>query len=173
MWIKLCGAILVLISCGGIGFSVAGEMEKRIHQLQELRAIFLLQRGEIRYRHASLPEAFQSASGRCSKTFFPFFDGIYRALEDKVWDSFEMAYSEVEAKTLQQTALNLEDRDKLKQFARMVGDMDIKMQLDALDWYLEQSDQVLSELLPVAAKKEKVIKCIGVLTGIFLVVLLM
>ena len=56
---------------------------------------------------------------------------------------------------------------------QMVGDMDIKMQLDALDWYLEQSDQVLSELLPVAAKKEKVIKCIGVLTGIFLVVLLM
>lgn len=173
MLVKLLGSVAVLVSCTGIGFWYGNSMTLRIQQLKELRAEFLLIRGDIRYRRSSLPEAFLAAAVRNKGVFRPLFRGISDALEACVWESFEDAYRSVAETAFAETALKKQDEQLLAQFAGMLGQMDTDMQLNAMDWYLEQSEQVLGSLRAEAGSKVRLCQSLGVLSGIFILIVLL
>ena len=173
MLLKVLGSAAVLISCTGIGFWLGNTKLLRIQQLKELRAEFLLLRGDIRYRQSSLPEAFNYAASRKNQTFEPLFRRLSEALTEYVWESFEQAYQNVAGEALAETELKVQDKQLLEQFAGMLGQMDIGMQLSALDWYLEQSGQVLKDISTGVERKVGLCKSLGVLSGIFLLIILL
>ncbi|MBQ9118551.1 MAG: stage III sporulation protein AB [Lachnospiraceae bacterium] len=173
MLIKMLGSVAVLVSCSGIGLWYGNTLTMRIQQLKELRAEVLLIRGDIRYRRSSLPEAFAEAAIRSKGMFQPLFRGISEALAACVWESFEEAYRSVAETALRETDLKRQDEQLLAQFAKMLGQMDADMQLNALDWYLEQSEQVLQGLTAEAEGKVRLGRSLGILSGIFLLVVLL
>ena len=68
--LKALGILCILAGSTGIGFLYAQELELRMAELQQIQQLLLLLRGEIRYMHQPLPEAFWHLSG----SFCRFFD---------------------------------------------------------------------------------------------------
>lgn len=73
MWIKLTGAVLILISGSGIGIYYAGKIKTRINSLVEMRKILSIMAGEIRFGTSTLWEIssrFSKNPGTYQKFFF-------------------------------------------------------------------------------------------------------
>lgn len=173
MILKIAGSIAVLTACSGFGFYYGSELERRIRELNELRSIFLLIRGDIRYLKTSLPEAFDAAAVRSPGTFEAFFRRISDSLSECVMESFQEAFIKAAGETLGNTALKQQDILLLNQLGGMFGRMDTDMQLNALDWYLEQLEETIKALTKDAARKVTLSKSLGILGGIFLLVILL
>lgn len=173
MILKIAGSIAVLTACGGFGFYCGGEFERRIRELKELRGIFLLVRGDIRYLKTSLPEAFYAVAEQNPGTFREFFQKVADSLSECIIGSFEEAFAKAAEKTLQETALKPQDISLLNQLGGMFGRIDTDMQLNALDWYLEQLEETIKGLSGEAVQKIALCKSLGVLAGIFLLVMLL
>lgn len=171
MILKIAGCAAVLTACSGFGFYYGSEMERRIRELKELRSILLLVKGDIRYWKSSLPEAFCAAADRNAGVFRKFFREAADSLSGCMAESFEEAFLKAAKEALKDTALKRQDILLLNQLGGMFGRMDTDMQLNALDWYLEQLEENIKELSKEASQKVMLCKSLGVLAGIFLLII--
>ena len=57
--IRLLGAVLVVVSCSGMGFFLAGQWGERLKTMEHLRKMIFLLKGEIVYARSALPESFE------------------------------------------------------------------------------------------------------------------
>lgn len=172
MLLKLAGCAAVLTACTGIGFFAASEVGRREEQLRALYAAFLLIQGDIRYQKSSLPEAFLTAAGRQQGDFSDFFASVAQRLYAHETESFEQVFCEELHKSCRQSALKKKDIALLEQLSGMCGRMDAELSITALDWYLEQSAQVIKELAQENGGKMALCRRMGILVGLFLLVLL-
>ncbi len=173
MLLKLTGSAAVLLACTGIGFFAASEVGRRERQLRGLYAAFLLIQGDIRYQKSSLPEAFFTAAGREQGEFSDFFATVSERLYAHETESFERVFCEELHKTCKKSALKRKDIALLEQLSGMCGRMDDNLQVTAIEWYLEQSAQVIKELAQENGEKMALCRRMGILAGIFLLVLLL
>ncbi len=173
MLLKFAGSAAVLLACTGIGFFAASEILRRERQLRMLYAAFLLIEGDIRYQKSSLPEAFSAAAAREQGEFSEFFASVSERLYAHETESFEQVFCEQLHKTFAGSALTSKDIALLEQLSRMCGRMDDALQVAAIEWYLEQSAQVLKELARENREKATLFRRMGILFGIFLLVLLL
>ncbi len=169
---KVIGSIAVLTACSGFGFYCAGEMTRRLKQLRELSEAILLLKGDIRYLRSSLPEAFAAAAVRTG-AFAEFFRSVARQLGGFCTASVEEAFSIASKGCLKDTALTKQDISMLVKLGGMLGKMDADMQLNALEWYLEQLEGLTDTLDRENKKRALLSKSLGILAGIFLLVILL
>ena len=172
MLLKIAGSAAVLLACAGFGFFAASEVERREQQLRSLYASFLLIQGDIRYRKSSLPEAFLMA-GRKQGDFAAFFDAVARRLYRYEDGSFEQVFCEELRKCAKESALKKKDIALLEQLSGMCGQMDGELTMVAFDWYLEQAGEEIDVLARENVQKTALLKRMGILAGIFLLVLLL
>lgn len=173
MFLKLTGSAAVLFACTGIGFFAASEVGRRERQLRALYAAFLLIQGDIRYQRSSLPEAFLAAAGREQGEFSAFFASVSERLYAHETESFEQVFCEELHKICRESALKRKDIALLEQLSGMCGQVDEELEVTALEWYLEQSAQVIKTLAQENGEKMALCRRMGILAGIFLLVLLL
>lgn len=173
MLLKVTGGAAVLFACAGFGFFAAAQVECREKQLRMLRAAFLLIQGDIRYLKSSLPEAFLTAAEREQGDFQSFFSSVSGRLFAHETESFEQVFCEELHRNFKESALKKQDIALLEQLGGMCGKMDNTLQVAAMDWYMEQSAQVLAGLSKENGEKTALCRRMGILAGIFLLVLLL
>lgn len=71
------------------------------------------------------------------------------------------------------TFLKKEDKEQLKTLGEVLGYLDLEMQLNSLDLYLEQLDLSILEAQEAIRTKRKLYQSLGVAGGIFLILLLL
>ena len=128
--------------------------------------------GDIRYLRSSLPEAFAAAAVRTG-AFAEFFRSVARQLGGFCTASVEEAFSIASKGCLKDTALTKQDISMLVKLGGMLGKMDADMQLNALEWYLEQLEGLTDTLDRENKKRALLSKSLGILAGIFLLVILL
>lgn len=173
MLLKILGSTAVLLACAGFGFFAAAEVERREKQLRMLRSAFLLIQGDIRYLKSSLPEAFLAAAEREQGDFRELFSSVSERLFAHETESFEQVFCEELRDNFRESALKKQDIALLEQLGGMCGKMDDTLQAAAFDWYMEQSAQVLAGLSKENGEKTALCRRMGILAGIFLLVLLL
>lgn len=65
MTIRGIGAVLIIASCGGFGYSMAAGIRQQEKLLHQLIQILQVMESELQYRLTSLPELCRTASGEC------------------------------------------------------------------------------------------------------------
>lgn len=63
-WMKLSGAVCILWGAAGTGIWFAGRYRQRILELEQLKQMVFLLKGQILYAGAPLPEAFGTVGRR-------------------------------------------------------------------------------------------------------------
>lgn len=171
--IKIAGILCVVSGCAGIGLSVSRSYRQRYCQLEMLRQMMMLLRGEIRFARSELPEAFAHAAQRVDSPFSEFLNGLAEDMRAMNGQAFAGLWEQHIDKELGTTSLLTEDRDALKRMGSQMGFLDQAMQLAAIDLYLESLNTAILSAGQMMHNKQKVSMSLGILSGFFIAVLLL
>lgn len=169
---KWIGAVMVMIASSGIGFLYASEVNKRKSELEEFCRLLQLLLGDIRYMRATLQEAVGKAIRRHHGSFSLFLSELSDSLVKSPGISFAEIWKEAVMKGLSTSSLNAVDKQKVIQFGEMISFAERETIMACFEQYISEVNAEIVEVHNTAASKVKLYRSLGVLTGIFIVVLL-
>lgn len=168
---KIIGCILILCSTSGMGHLYAGEIKRRQEDIRSCRRIALLLRGDIRYAQTPLPEAFENVAKRHEGRLSLFVQNLAEKLKERNGLSFAEIWGQAE-ESLNNTSLNKKDKELLHQLGESLGYLDKEMQINTIDSFLDQTEETIKELSNEMSSQMKLYKSIGIMTGIFVIILI-
>ena len=171
--IRLLGAMLLAVSCAGMGLLESLRLKKRIDQLKLLIRIASFLEGEISFAKTTLPEALRSVGGRLASPFSEFLRDLASRLETGPGKSFGELLRQSAAAHLEGTELCREDLEDFYGAAADLGYLDGKMQVHILETYRMEQERKVLRLTGELPAKQKLFQSLGILGGIFLVILLL
>ncbi len=172
MIVKAIGIFLVLFSTTSIGFFLSGRMKERIEELETIRRLLLMLRGEIKYSHSTLAEAFQTIGRRLKEPYGAMLLKTASVMEQLKGQTLAQIWEESIREALRESALYGEDKEKLIQMGNQLGYLDTEMQLSTIELYLEQIEEEIKNAWESFKRNGKLCRTMGIIAGIFLVILM-
>ena len=170
--LRVAGACLILSASSLLGVQKSRQFTKRIEQLQELQRIVLLIQGEILYKNAALPEALRSSAGKVKVPFDSFLRQTAGRADAFAGVRFSDLFETEIKEQLKGTALTKEDKEEFARFGESLGYLDVKKKKNAMKLYLKELEQKIEYLQKEIPQKRKLYQSLGVMGGIFLLILL-
>lgn len=171
--LKIVGCLLVVLSTTVFGFLKGKEYGDRVKELQYMKKLILMLKGEVEYARTPLSEAFFHISKRCRQPFSNLFMEAGRALELLDGQSFQTIWDTQIQKELKKTSLSEKDRQQLSGLGEQMGFLDSKTQAAALALYVEQLDMEITEGYANMGNQVKLCRSLGVMSGLFFVLLML
>lgn len=174
MWIvRLTGIGMVAVFCSLFGFFLQNEMKQRVQLLQELyRSVFML-RQEITYLKAPLEEAAIHIGGTLEDPLASFFQEVGRKLELLPGASFFCVWKEMQKNYLTDSGFKKEDLELLEQFGRYLGSLESGGTEGLLTVYEQRMERAWNEAQKEYQEKAQLYQKLGIMGGIFLILLLL
>ena len=157
--LKGVGILCILAGSTGIGVVMAKELDLRIRELLTLQQMILFIRGEIRYMRQPLTDTFFHVSGSAPEPFRQFFSCTAKELEQRRGRTAGEIWRYMEA-------------SEFGKLGDVLGYLDVEMQVDTLDHYLEQLKLSTAHAMEAAKGKRKLYQYMGALSGAALSVLI-
>ena len=170
--LKILGIGLLLTGTAGIGFGKARELDQRVEELRMLRQFVMLLEGEIRCTHRPLPELLLSLGERTQPPFRNFFTETGRALELHQRLTVQEVWKEQLALSRKNFHLSRQEYEELQEFGGMLGYLDLQMQTELCVWYEERLKMAVQAAADEAGEKRRLYRCLGILSGVVLAVLI-
>ncbi|MDO5424469.1 MAG: stage III sporulation protein AB [Eubacteriales bacterium] len=170
--LKMAGLLFLFLGCTGAGLAVSASLGERVRLLEEMKHMLKLLAGEIRHGHASLPEAFFQTGKRCKPPFSGFLREAARMMEESSGMGLAEIVRTAGERELKASALKPDDREILLELGERLGVLDVESQLGILELSWEQAGRQADAAREAYRQKSRVARYLGVLSGLFLVVLL-
>lgn len=168
-WLKAMGAVLILAGASGYGVALASGYKERLGELEQLRQMIIMLKGQILYANAPLGEALDTIGRRSKGSLADFFCRVAKRIETQQGETFCQIWKE-EAKNLE--GMDKGDKSSLMELGEHLGFMDRDMQERTLLLYLEQLEQRIENMRAHKQEKCRLYTSLGVMGGLFLVILL-
>lgn len=168
---KIIGSILILIASTGIGVLKGMDLKKHLKELQSLKQIFLMLRSEIKCTKTPLGEAFSHIGRRMEGIYGRWLLSVARQAEEKSEKSFWELWNRSVEESFTETKLKKAEVEQLKAFGRNIGCLDEELQIGMIELYLEQLDMEIQQSRESLEIKKRLYHCLGVMGGIFLVII--
>lgn len=172
MAIKVIGVILVLCGSSGLGWYMADRGRQHIQLLEELRKKLMLLKGEIVYGNSPLGEACARVAAKSEGEFSSFFDAVSKRIEAQRGEPLYEIWKEETGKLDRNLPLSAEDKQQLEQFGEHLGYLNTEMQERTILLYLEQLEESITYLKEHQREKSRLYTSLGILGGVFLVIIL-
>ena len=173
MWLKGLGAVLVLLGCSGLGAEAAGRLKERRRILETLKRMISQLKGEILYSNLTLPAAFFRTGQRGGGAAGEFFTAVAKRMEEAAGVSFEEVWKTETEQFLKSCSLGEAEGEQLKAFGSCLGYLDRDMQERTMEFYMEELEQEILALKESEPEKCRLFLGLGILGGLFLVVILL
>lgn len=173
MLLKFLGAILTISSSAAIGFYFSILLKERVEDLKSLRKCIFILRGDIRYANTPLPEAIGSMAERNHSNFKTFFQKIAEELIKLEGKTFGEIWGKSVDEDLKDTCINKKDKACLANLGESLGYLDKEMQINTIDLYIEQLETELEDTLGTVKEKTRLYNLLGVLSGIFITIIML
>lgn len=170
--LRCLGMLCILAGSTGIGMSMARELELRTQELAVLQHLMLALRGEIRYMHQPLSEAFVCLAEKAPAPFEAFFSCMADELKMRCGNTAEEIWRRNLKKCLPNLHISSQEYAEFEKLGSMLGYLDVKMQIDTLDHYLEQLKISSVQAMEAAKSRRRLYQYMGALGGAALVVLI-
>lgn len=168
---RILGYVMILSSCTGMGCLFAGEIKRRLEDLKAAKSMAILLRGDIRYAQTALPEALENAAKRHEGRLGPFLKRVAGELKEYSGTSLKDIWAKAVKEELKHTSLTKKDRECLLFLGEQLGYLDKDMQMNTIDWYITQLEEIMKEVSSDAKQKMRLYQSLGVLAGLFVVIL--
>ena len=154
--LRFIGGILIITATTGAGILYGMELQEYLEKLLYIRHIIYMIKGELEYSQAPLSEAFGRISVRVREPYRRWLSAMEKQVENREEDAFLKIWMRSVDKYLKELHLKSEHSIQLKE----------------LGTYLGQTDGASEKVREGMAAKKRIGNCLGVMGGIFLVVLL-
>lgn len=171
--IKLLGSLMVVFACTGLGL-MAGERKKdRRKQLKELLLHIKVLYGEIEYGRTALPEVLEIVAERNQGDMTDFFRRVSLELTQMQGETFSKVWKRCMDTELAGTCLDRKDRLLLEGLGDNLGFLDQKMQLTTLTHYMMSLETAIEEAENEVKEKVKLYNLLGLLGGLFIMIVML
>lgn len=171
--IRSMALLCVFAVSAGIGFLRGRSYRARIQRLRELQQMLLFFEGELQYGNPPLAQLFERTGQRLPPPFSAFLQGVAKELRQRKGKRIcEIFSQEIEAH-LKHTELSPGDFGELKRLGTSLGSTDRDTQLRSLGLYSRELAQKLVILQEELPNRLRLCQSLGVMGGLFLVLLLL
>lgn len=170
--IKMIGSLCVIFATTAIGYQVSRELQRYLEELLSLKQLFSMMRGEIEYSRAPLGEIFGRIKKTMPEPYFSWLAELENRLEKRDGDSFFVIWERTLETCRRESRLKERDVERLLGMGINMGYLDAKTQLGAIELYLEQLQADIERTREGLAVKKRLCHCLGVMSGIFIAVIL-
>lgn len=173
MYLKLSGAVLIILTAYLFGFNVASAYRSRVLQLEEILMALEMYLTEINYGLTPLPQAFLNIGKRIKEPAGSLFvDAARLMLQNKGLSACDCWESAV-GKNTPALDLLVGDLELVKKLGFIWGKSDKSGQLRQVAFIQELLRQALREAQKNQQKNDKIWKYLGLLGGMTLVIFLL
>ena len=169
---KIIGSIFIIVAGTGLGFYRGKEMQERLSEMQEVKRVFLLLKSHIRYTRAPFASAFKCIAQRSNGICRDWLLFLAKELEEGGQAVLQTLWSHSIDTFLGHARLKETDTELIKGLGANMGHLDAETQLGAIELFLEQWEELLRRTSGELSQKRRLSRCLGVMGGIFLVILL-
>lgn len=164
---KIIGCILIVLGTTGVGFSKSRELQLHLKELEELNKIFYLLKSEMEYTRAPFAEMFAKIGQKTGEPFQNWLLKLSKKLYEKqggmLWEIWCSSIEE----DLNGSRLKEEELKELIQVGRNLE------YIENLKLYVEQLEYGIVHTRESYRTKRKLCQSLGIMGGIFLVILLL
>ena len=122
--------------------------------------------------HQPLPEAFLHLSEKASSPFRDFFRQVAIELQQRRGRTAEDVWKENLKKYLTGLHISKQEMEELEKLGSILGYLDVEMQVNALDYYLEQLELSSVQAQESVKDRKRLYQYMGMLGGIALSILI-
>lgn len=173
MLIKMMGCILIVSATTGFGYSKGLEYKRRILELEKLIRVIWHLKGEISYTKAALQEVCIKVARRVEAPYQEWLKSIAYRIGEKGYSGLGALWEAETRIHIPKKHLHVKDIEELVSLGYQMGYMDVKRQEETLRWYGEQIEEKRKRLAEKAEEKCRLCNCLGVMSGIFLAIILL
>ena len=165
--LKIIGSIFIITATTCIGFSKSNEMQCYLHELEELKKLFCLLQSELQYTHAPFAEVFSKISTKTSTSYREWLSNLSQRLMNKTRGSFWEIWCLSITEDMKEANLKEEELEELKNVGKNME------YIESLELYIEQLEYRIKNTREAYRSKRKLCQSMGIMGGIFLVILLL
>ncbi|HLR73369.1 MAG TPA: stage III sporulation protein SpoIIIAB [Pseudogracilibacillus sp.] len=169
--LKIVGALLFISATSFIGMDYSQQLTKRPQQIKMLIQSLRLLEAEMGYSQLPLQQIFYTLSNQLTSPVALFYEGLAKELS-MITEDFLIIWDKEVSKLQEQSNLKSSELDILRQFGRHIGHHTFNEQEKHITLTIYYLQHELEEANEIKQKYEKVAKSLGVLIGIFIVLLL-
>lgn len=168
----IVGSVFIIVGCSAIGVMMVKRMKTRIWEMYQLRYYLLVLRGEIKYGRRNMVECFSELEKKSKGCWHNFFENLVKELEGEkqgkladIWEKSMNLY-------LQESCLRKEQKKEWLQLGQNLGYLDTEMQIA---WINVCEERILENIRKEKEQyngQAKLYQTLGVMCGIFLVIVL-
>ena len=170
---KVLGAVLVVGAASMAGITAADHIKEKYQNLQELQRICCQLKSEIRYSRSYLEEAFLHIAGTAKEPYKEWLSFLASQMEERRDGSFKKLWETSVHTCLRGKGLERTTLQKLKDLGHQLGTADVELQVQTLDLYLEDLRLTAEELRETMKTKVRLYRCLVIMGGVFVMILLM
>ena len=171
--LRLAGCVCILAGCVGWGGNKIREEKKRIRHLQELIRIIRRIQSEIRYGKHTLPEICLILSECCEEPFRACFGSIYERTGREDDSCLEQIWTQEMKGLMQSVSLQKEEQEILRNLPQNLGLQEEKYQAESIGQSMDLLIRKCRQAEDAYENKSRVIFSLSILTGVFLIILLL
>lgn len=158
---------MIIAACTAMGFEKSHELQMHLKELEELKRIFTLMQSELQYTKAAFAEIFLKISRKTEDKYKEWLKGLACDLEKREKGTFQEIWEYAIAENFKETRLTKDELEDLKQVGKNLGYM------ETLDLYQEQLDLSIQKTREELKSKKKLYQSMGIMAGVFLVIVLL
>lgn len=169
---KFVGSLMILAATTWAGVLYGNEQQNGLNQMYYLRHLIQMLRGELEYSSAPLGEIFCRIAVRVKEPYRSWMHYLQKETENRSEEQFQKIWCAGIEKYLGKLHLKRESKRRLIEIGEYIGKMDRMSESRNLMLYLENMDQEIKDFREEIKDKKRISGCIGVMSGLFLVIIL-
>lgn len=167
---KWIGALLFISMTTWIGFEISKRIDDRPKHIRQLKNALQILEAEILYSQLPLQEAFLTIAKQIPNPSRSFFENLGEAMEKGDVELADLWERQVNV-LMQQSSLKKIEQEILLQFGQTLGQHDFTQQQKQIQLTVSHLDRELAEARDDQYRYSKMAKSLGILCGLFIVLL--
>lgn len=170
--IPIVGSVFVIVGCSAIGMRMVKRMKNRIWEMYQMRYYLLVLRGEIKYGKRNLVECFRELEKKSKGCWHGFFENLVKELEGEKQSRLADIWEKSMKMQLYESCLREEQKKEWLQLGQNLGYLDTEMQIA---WINVCEERILDNIRKEKEQyngQAKLYQTLGVMCGVFLVIVL-
>lgn len=168
----MAGALLIVGMTSIWGILKAEKVRSQMENMKYLQRIISLMQSEIRYSRAFLGEIFANIGQGTKEPYRSWLLEMSERTNAFTGECFEEIWKDSICRNLTILELPGQELEALKSLGNQLGYADIQVQMKLIDLYQEHLERTIRELHEQVQTKVKLYHCLGVMSGLFVAVLL-
>lgn len=169
---KIPGMLLIILSGAALGAEAGRSLRRHWQSLEELKSLIIFLKGEIQYGAAPLGELFFRLSDKADGSLPLFFRETAKEMAKEDHIPLEEILRKKAKDFLGESGLTEKEKKRLVKVCTQMGRLDRMTQIGTLEGYLYEILQEEQTAMEKVKQKETMYRCLGIMGGLFLAVLL-